>query len=197
MVLDRFNGREDVTLLTGGPVKNLHKVIQMRPNWTVGRWVGQGGFAGSNVISEELQLPKFRGLETCASFNPNGDPKGWAKALEHPFDRGRFLVSKNVCHGVAYDHNMHQAFAAQAPKSKSLDLVHFAMSQYLEERPEGKLFHDPLAMACALDPLVGSWIEGVSYREKGKYGFRKQDGTNTFAIESYDHERFISVLLAH
>ena len=208
-VLVRIAGaRADATLLTGGPPKNLGAAMQLAQArgapLMLGRWVAQGGFAGEGVVPPERQLPKFRGLTTCPSFNLNGAPKVVLAALAAPGIGARRFVSKNVCHGVIYDHAMHERFAAARDRRRSIELVHRGMELYLREHAGGKAFHDPLAAACAIDESIGEWAEVEIYRERGEWGSRLSPGSgahgdtrgDTRIIVGYDHERFVQLLLA-
>jgi len=185
------------TLITGGPLKNLGKALNLwdRPLY-LSRLVAQGGFAGEGVVPPEKQLPKFAGMRTCPTYNLNGDPKAGLAVLAASFDdiRERLFVSKNVCHGVVYDREMHERVTAVKDMSLSLSLIHKGMSAYLKRKPEGKKFHDPLAACCAIDSRIGTWAEVEIYREKGKWGARPSPGSRTWIITDYDRERFIDVL---
>lgn len=191
---------EHTTLLTGGPPKNLGAALELaRSRGTplaIGRWVAQGGFAGEGVVPPDRQLPKFRGLTTCPSFNLNGAPKVVLAALAAPEIGARRFVSKNVCHGVIYDAAMQERFAAALDRRRSIALVHRGMAHYLRERPEGKAFHDPLAAACAIDESIAEWAEVELYRERGEWGSRLSSGSGTHIIVGYDHDRFVESLLA-
>ncbi|MFI5907756.1 nucleoside hydrolase [Dactylosporangium sp. NPDC051541] len=183
----------DTTLICGAPLKNLGRALQV-DGFTLGRLVVQGGFAGTGVVPEERQLDKFKGRTTCPSFNLNGAPKAVFAALASPGIGERWFVSKNVCHGVAYDEAMHARFApATAP---GLRLIRRLMGDNLRDRPGGKLFHDPLAACCALDPGIAEWAEVELYRERGEWGARPRPGSGTRIIVGYDHERFLTTLLA-
>jgi pyrimidine-specific ribonucleoside hydrolase len=185
----------ETTLVTGAPLKNLGGALRL-PGFHLGEVVVQGGFAGAGVVPPEDQLEKFRGLATCPSFNLNGDVRSALAVIETgAIDRKRF-VSKNVCHGVIYDHAMHERFAAARGRRRSIDLVHQGMTHYLGQRPEGKAFHDPLAAACAIDESIGEWAEVEIYRERGEWGARLSPGSGTRIIIGYDHERFVQMLLA-
>ena len=198
-VLVRMLGAH-TTLLTGAPPKNLGAALALAASrgapLALGRWVAQGGFAGEGVVPPERQLPKFRGLVTCPSFNLNGAPNAVLTALAAPAIASRLFVSKNVCHGVIYDRAMHERFAAARDRRRSIELVHHGMERYLRDRPAGKALHDPLAAACALDESVGEWAEVEIYRERGGWGARPSPGSTTRIIIGYDHERFLSTLLA-
>lgn len=108
-----------VTMVEGAAPKNLGRLLAKFPEGStpnLGSLFFQGCFAGEGVVPPEKQLEKFRGKVTCPSFNPNGDPKATLSILEHRawFEDLRF-VSKNVCHGVKYDSEMHARFTAVAP----------------------------------------------------------------------------------
>ena len=63
---------KDVILLTGGPLHNLGKALSNNDGFYVGKWVGQGGFAGEGVIPREKQMKKFLGKKSIATWNFNG-----------------------------------------------------------------------------------------------------------------------------
>lgn len=186
---------EGTTLLTGAPLRNLGAALRAG-GLRLGRLVAQGGFAGEGVVPPERQLAKFRGRVTCPTFNLNGDPAAALAALAAPEIGARRFVSKNVCHGVVYDAALHQRVAAVRERSRSLALIHQGMEHYLRKRPEGKMFHDPLAACCAIDESVGTWAEVELYRERGEWGARLASGTRTWIIVDYDPQRFLQTLLA-
>lgn len=190
----------DTTLVTGAPLKNIGAALrrvdaEQRP-FALGQLVIQGGFAGEGVVPPEKQLEKFRGRTTCPTFNLNGDPKSALLALAHPAIASRRLVAKNVCHGVVYDPALHARMTAVKHRSAALGLIWRGMEHYLDGRHGGKIFHDPLAACCAIDPTIASWAEVEVYRAKGEWGSRLSPGTGTHIIVDLDRERFISVLLA-
>ncbi|XOV87622.1 MAG: nucleoside hydrolase [Pseudomonadota bacterium] len=183
------------TLVTGAPLKNLGQAIQ-KPNFTLGRWVAQGGFAGEGVVPAAKQLPKFSGLATCPTFNLNGDPKSALAALAHPGIELRHFVSKNVCHRVYYDQSMHEAIRPLKDRSLSLQKIWQGMDSYLQKKSEGKRFHDPLAACCAIDPRIGQWAQVEMYREGDRWGARLSEDSNTWIITDYDATKFFNVLTA-
>lgn len=188
-----------VTLVTGAALKNLGAILRGpdADGFELDRLVVQGGFAGEGVVPPERQLDKFRGRTTCPSFNLNGDPKAVLAAHAHPGIRVRRFVSKNVCHGVVYDAELHAQVAAVRERSPSLALIWQGMDHYLRQSPAGKIFHDPLAACCAIEESIGSWAEVEIYRERGEWGARLAAGTRTFIIVDYDRPRFLATLLAH
>lgn len=217
---------ENTTLLTGAPPKNISAVLNTIEPLRLGRWVAQGGFAGEGVVPPEKQLDKFRGLTTCPTYNFNGAPKQALAALESDNIKERRLVSKNVCHGVYYDSDLHHLMKAAyhsslPPESPfrnsetkvaevknpleaagsawllSMVMIWQGMDYYLSKTPEGKKFHDPLAACCAINPDIGEWVEVEVYREKGEWGSRPKEGTRTWIIVGYDRGKFIDCLMAY
>lgn len=188
---------DQTTLLTGAPLKNLGAAIRAatpeRP-LVFQQWVAQGGFAGEGVVPAAKQLEQFRGKVTCPTFNLNGDPKAALLALDYPNIPLKHFVSKNVCHGVYYDAEMHSLFATLKGQSLSHRLIWQGMNAYFKYDRAGKKFHDPLAACCALDPSIGIWAEVNLYREKGEWGARLHPGSNTWIITDYNREQFIRVL---
>lgn len=188
-----FKENPDGVLFTGAALHNPREALQTYDDFEIGRWVGQGGFAGDSVVPEEFRLEKFKGLETCPTFNFNGDRKGADLMLSSPRVRKRQLVSKNVCHGMCYDKSMHAYIVCpnECPaRSTFIDL----MTKYLEDHPGGKLFHDPLAAATIIKPDICSFEEVEVYYEKGGWGSRKKAGTDTVISVNADRDKFIKIL---
>jgi pyrimidine-specific ribonucleoside hydrolase len=186
---------EETTLVTGGPLKNLGRALQIE-GFRLGRLVVQGGFAGEGVVPPERQLAKFRGMTTCPTYNLNGDPKAALAVIASSAIGSKRFVSKNVCHGVVYDHALHERFAAVKDRSRSMELIHRGMSTYLDGSPDGKKFHDPLAACCAIDGTIGEWAEVELYREKGQWGSRLAPGSGVEIIVGYDRAKFVDTLTA-
>ena len=205
-VLDRTLHR-DVTMIEGAAPKNLGtllRVMGMRlydQAPCLGNLFFQGGFAGEGVVPPQYQLEKFRGRVTCPSFNPNGDPEATLRILSHwSYYIDLRFVSKNVCHGVVYDRELHTTFTealTDSPDRTSLShrLVHQGMTAYLATHPGGKAFHDPLAAMCAINPYIGEWANVELYREKGEWGSRPSGTSGVRIITNYDHQRFVDTLL--
>ncbi|MCP4438446.1 MAG: nucleoside hydrolase [Aureispira sp.] len=182
----------ELTILTGGPLKNFRLLDAKLP---IHRWVAQGGFAGDNVVPPEHRLPKFVGRTTCPTFNFGGDPKTASKLLATPQIEKRLLVSKNVCHGLAYDAEMHEKMEGYKDSSAGLHWVYKGMDKYLQRRPNGKLFHDPLAACVAIDPSICEFREVELFRARGEWGSNLVLGTNTFISIAADKDRFFDVMV--
>lgn len=180
-----------LTILTGGPLTNI-KLLLANHEPELYEMVIQGGFAGDSLVTPENRLEKFAGRETCPTFNLNGDVVAAKELLAYPFVKSRHFVSKNVCHGVTYNAEMHK-------KVKSLsgnigtELIIEAMEVYFRKNREGKMLHDPLAAACAIDRDVCEFEEVEIYREKGEWGSRRKPGTDTFISVAVNKERFMCV----
>lgn len=184
----------DTVLLTGAPLHNLRLLLNNHPTVTVRRWVAQGGFAGDNIVPAGDLLEKFAGSVTRESFNFGHDAKGALLALASERIVERRLVSKNVTHGVAWDQPLHSRLAADPDLTAGARLAVEAMAVYLEERPEGKLLHDPLAAAAVLDSAAFRWVEVEVFRERGLWGARPQADTRTFITVGIDVERALAAL---
>lgn len=189
---------EDTTLITGGPVKNLGAAVKqsvtLGMSFRLGRWIAQGGFAGEGVVPEEKQLPKFRGMKTCPTWNLNGAIYAALDAIAYEGIGERRFVSKNVCHGVYYDKALHEQLAPYTDKSRSLKMIWKVMAGYLRKKPSGKKFHDPLAACCAIEPSIASWAEVELSYEKGRWGSSLSEGSGTWIITDLDRSAFFSVL---
>ncbi len=191
----------ETTLITGAPLKNIGRALQLADDtgrgFQVKEMVIQGGFAGEGIVPREKQLPRFAGQVTCPSFNLNGDPKTALRVQQHPGIPLRRFVSKNVCHGVIYDAEVHALVAEVKQHNLGLRYIWQGMETYLQRRPTGKIIHDLLAACCAIDPTIGIWEEVEVYREHGAWGSRRAPGSGTWIIVDYDRERFLATLLAH
>lgn len=190
-VLDQWG--TEVTYLTGGPLKNYGSYVGSKfPK----RWVGQGGFAGDNIVSEEDRLEKFKGRTTCPTFNLGGDVKAALAILADPRIEERVLISKNVCHGVAWDRDFHDRVRALKRRTDGLELCLQGMDVYLRKNPQGKLLHDPLAMAHALNPLVCDTAHVKVYRERGEWGSAWPELTdaNAWISTRVHREKFFETL---
>lgn len=186
----------DTTMITGGPLKNLGAAIEKYPELRMRRLVAQGGFAGEGVVPRNLQLEKFKGLVTCPTYNFNGDPKAALTVLSFGGIETKRFVSKNVCHGVYYDQELHNKLAPlKLVKAPHLFKIYQGMDYYLLKHPQGKKFHDPLAACAAIDEDIINWREVEIFREKGKWGSKLSPGSGIWISIDYDRERFEACLL--
>ena len=187
----------NTTVVVGSAPKNLGKAFRDHPALHLGRWVQQGGFAGDNLVAAPLE--KFRGRLTCASFNPGGAPKDTLALLASPQIDRRLFVSKNVCHGVQWTGELQAALKRRiadrgvGARVGLATMIH-ALDRYLEDRGVAKAMHDLVAAACALQPEVCEFVEVEVYRERGEWGARATEGTNTCISVGFHELRFVEVL---
>jgi pyrimidine-specific ribonucleoside hydrolase len=178
IMYEAFQKYPDAVLLTGAALTNPGNLLRKYPNVKIKKWVGQGGFAGDNVVPPEYRMEKFAGMETCPTYNFNGDPKSALLLLESSDNIEEItLVSKNVCHGVVYDKEMHRRLK-NTNKHPGLKLMYEGMSRYLNKHSEKK-WHDPLAFYAVLEPHNFEWRSVKMYRKKGKWGAIHVEGSNT------------------
>ena len=186
---------QDSTIITGAPLTNLHNLLLNVPWFKIERWVAQGGFAGDNIVPKEYRLPKFDGMTTCPTFNFNGNPKGALALLSTENIGKRLLVSKNVCHGEVYTKELHERYEDVKDNDECTKLIYKAMDIYLKKKPEGKKLHDPLAACTAINPEVCEFKEVEMFRERGKWGAKAKDDTNTWISWKANRELFHKVWL--
>lgn len=195
---------ERVTLVTGAPLHNLGDVLKM-DGFRLGRWVAQGGFAGQGVVPPAKQMDKFRGQQTCLTWNFGGNIPAAQAALASTAISRKICVSKNVCHSVFYDAEWHDALrvAAEAaaknePKGRrsvAFGIMYNTMDDYLRHKPGGKKLHDPLALAVAIDESVCDLEEVELFCTKGQWGSRLSPGSNIWISVAYSASKFQIALL--
>jgi len=199
---------EHTTLLTGGPVGNLAAALS-HGSFRLGRWVAQGGFAGEGVVPRKLQMDKFKGMTYNRTFNFGEDPRAANTALKSKKITHRICVSKNVCHRTWYDNNRGgwhgrvgealcttKGQGGPSVRLKALELMHKVMTNYLT-RKEGKMLHDPLAAAVALDTSVCTLTEVEFGTDAGRWGCWLHPGSGTWVAIDYAESKFRTALLGN
>jgi pyrimidine-specific ribonucleoside hydrolase len=193
LIQSTVRAHKDCHLVTGAALTNVaqsYGPVAWFPYWTC-----QGGFAGDNIVPQELRLSKFEGRDTCPTFNLNGDPKAAKKLLcETLPNTKRWMVSKNVCHGVLWDQTFHDLVPQGA--HPGLDLILKGMNHYFKKSPLGKALHDVIAVVAAIDPSVGSWTRVKPYRDKnGEWGcLSSNDNQDPEIMIALDREKFLNTL---
>lgn len=166
-------------LITGGPLKNIHSILEYhihdssRGGVLFRNWTAQGGFVGCNIIPDNEALEKFRGKEVMATYNLGGH-KNSAQYLMNEGSQNFNSIKmcgKNVCHGFVF--NKEDVESLPKGKHDGLDIMIQGMEKYCEKKPEGKAMHDILAALLHINPNHGKWVCGQPYREKGKWGFKE------------------------
>jgi pyrimidine-specific ribonucleoside hydrolase len=188
-----------VTLVTGAALNNIinsykkfsHKI------WFKS-WVCQGGFAGINIVPENLILDKFKNKVYCSTFNLGcgGENEQFFK------EQSRFeiitMVGKNVCHGFNWDKSLNDQINTK--KYKGLEILKQGMDIYYKKHPDGKCLHDLLAGIIAIEHNVGKYVSGWPVCKDGKWGTREDIYCNfsemqaPFVLIDFDKELFMKVL---
>ena len=187
---------DDLIIVSGAPLGNVYDFL-VKTQFYLNELVVQGGFAGDNIMPPELILEKFAGKITCATYNLGGDKEAALYITANRANIGvQHYISKNVCHGVCYNQELHDKLLPIVDEKKNLGLafVYRAMSIYLKNKPQGKLFHDPLAAAVAIDNSVCDFVRVSLYREKGEWGSRLDEDSNCYISVKYNKEKFENVL---
>lgn len=183
------NGDKRTTLVTGGPVTNLASAIRraeqaaraaeaheaeaaedhVDDEFFIPRWVGQGGFAGANIVPvTATTLPKFQHQNACHTWNFGQDPEAAELALSSEYIGQRVLFSKNVCHRVVFNDDMKKALQEAcdgAQKHAGLGLFKTYMGLYSNSK--NKKLHDLVAGVASMAPdsvVDCGWCEFASAR---------------------------------
>lgn len=187
-MFDAISSYNDLTIVCGAALGNIGNLLDK--DVVINKIVIQGGFAGDNIVPEDFRLDKFKGKITCATFNLNGDVNAALKVLASTKILERRCVSKNVCHGVVYDLEMHKFLEPYKNNNLGLNLMFNGMEVYLNNRPSGKAFHDPLAACVAIDNSICDFKHVELYRERGEWGSRYSDIPNTYISVSVNMDKF-------
>jgi hypothetical protein len=121
------------TVICGGGLTQVAEFLNR--GGTLKALVMNGGFAGSNIVSPENELKKFKGKIFMKTYNFNIDIEATKKVLKMPPERiGRIiLVGKNVCH---------------SPRNTIADLWNSTFFKKIQEEygiTDSKRLHDVLA----------------------------------------------------
>jgi pyrimidine-specific ribonucleoside hydrolase len=185
-------------IVTGAALTNVGNFLSNVPVVpSIEEIVVQGGFAGDSVVPEEYRLDKFKGKETCPTFNLNGNIEAAKQVIASNVFRTKRFVSKNVCHGIVYDYEMHERIKPYRHNNAGLELIVEGMEKYLKKKSSGKAFHDPLAACVAISSDCCEFREVELYRERGEWGSRLKAGTNTFISIKCNRDRFEQVLVGN
>ena len=195
----------DLKILSGAPLGNICDFLlkySIQPDYvpnslSIDEMVIQGGFAGDSVVPKEYRLEKFKGRETCPTFNLGGDRVAALFITEDKdnFIKKKFFVSKNVCHSISYDQIMHEKLRPYKDARVGLNMIYEGMSLYLQNKPTGKLFHDPFAACALIDKAVCEWAPVTLFYFKGEWGSVQAEGSNTMISIKANMDKFEQVLL--
>lgn len=193
VLADAIKNYPDLAIVCGASLGNIGALLDR--DIVISRLVVQGGFAGDNIMPPELVLEKFKGRITCPTFNLGGDAPSALKVLSSDKIKERLFVSKNVCHGVIYDQDMHDFMLPNRHNNIGLDLLVDGMTHYLGKKPNGKAFHDPLAACVCIDKDVCKFVPVELYKEKGEWGSRKSETPNAEISIQVDMDRFRKTII--
>lgn len=188
-----INNYPNLNIICGAALSNIGAVLDR--DIYINKIFIQGGFAGDNIVSSENILGKFRDMITCPTYNLNGDKNAALKVLESSKINKRWFISKNVCHGVKYDKDLHLFVKENMKGNNGLELIYNGMSNYLLYNSEGKAFHDPLAACCMINQSVCKFKDVELYLEKGKWGSRISDVPNCKISVQVNLNKFKNVLV--
>ena len=188
VLLSLIRSFPDLEIVCGASLGNIAALLKNKIE--LQKLVIQGGFAGSNIVPENLVLDKFKNKITCPTFNLNGDVNAALSVLSAKNVAKRYNVSKNVCHGVVYDQNMHEWMRPYQNFNPGIKLMFDGMDFYLKNKSNGKAFHDPLAACVAIDDRICEFKHVELYREWGEWGSRYSNNLNTLISISVDMEKF-------
>lgn len=186
---------ENTVIVSGAALSCVSKYIE-KYNKKIKEIVIQGGFAGDSVVPEEHRLDKFKGKETCPTFNLNADIPAAKNIISTTNISTKCFVSKNVCHGIIYDNEMHERMLPYKNNNAGLNMMIDGMSFYLSKNNKGKAFHDPLAACVAIDNTICNFAEVELYREKGEWRSKLSKNTNTFISISVNREKFEKTIIS-
>jgi pyrimidine-specific ribonucleoside hydrolase len=184
-------------LVTGAALTNIAAAYNSN-NYLFDKWTCQGGFAGENIVPAEFVLEKFKGKNTCLTFNLGGDKKAAEFLIcnpNPPIPYRRF-VTKNVCHGIFHSPEVNEQIPSGA--HAGLDFIKDGMNFYFKRNPGGKALHDVIAAAAAIEPEIATWKSAFLYRNnKNEWGCTENPGDESSkVIINLDISRFNKVLVS-
>jgi len=192
---------QDTILYTGGPNKNLGNALK-QGKLTLKAWYAQGGFAGVNVVPKEYVIDKFKGLITCPTSNFGCSFRETDLGLKCQEIPIKYLCSKNVCHSIIYDKELHELLDKSIKENRdkmskkkyiSKKMMYDVMDKgYISKGNCSKKIHDVLPVVAIRDLEVCKWIQvELFHKNSGKeWGSRFSDDSNVFISINYDKEKF-------
>lgn len=180
----------DLCILTGAPLTNIAAYMK-EATLPLKRWIAQGGFAGDNIVEPEHRLEKFSGLLTCSTFNFGGDIPSAEFLLSTPLIQYRRLLSKNICHGTVYSKEFRSAFSRLSGLSETHQAIFdFLEKQYISKGNYEKKIHDLVAAVALTNPDICGYRKVELYCEKGKWGSKENQASNTEISVNIDLDKF-------
>lgn len=169
LIFNVMRDNPDCEFFGCGPLMSMGKfLLNYQVSTLPVRATMQGGFLSYQYHKPKQFVERFDGIETCPSFNMNGNKDGVLRFIEANIPDRRF-VGKNVCHSLVYNNEVHQKVLSTTTMNKAHELFKRSMTMFLATHGDKK-FHDPFAAACHLHPEIAMWVTGKPYCIKGNWG---------------------------
>jgi inosine-uridine nucleoside N-ribohydrolase len=177
----------EIIFVSLGPPKTLSISLQKDHQIRIQTWVAQGDFA---VVDEDKILPKFKGMKECPTWNLGGACKQAEYLLKCDRIGRRYFISKNVCHGILYNKEIHKELKKENGKfaqifQNAMDKAYYGREKK-NDRGNGrqeKKIHD-----------ICTFREVSLYRMKNGWESVLQQGSNTFISVDYDKDLYWKML---
>lgn len=195
LINDILTKEPDTILLTGAPLVNISKTLNKYPNLIINKWYCQGGFAGTNIIDKKYELEKFKGKILCRTFNLNVSPNDSLNVVNSKQIKEKIFISKNVCHGLFYDNDLHYKLNIAKKDDIGLNIIFETMKHYIEKKHKNKLIHDLLACTNIFNDKICEFKEVELYYLNGMWGSKLSKTPNIKISVSLNKNEFEKTFL--
>lgn len=186
LLSDKSIKLSELTYFTGGSLYTLSKIMEKESNVTA---FIQGGYAGSNIIPNEIALKKFKSRDAVPSWNLNLDLDATLKVLSYS-NANLHFISKNICHA--------SLISEVDLKNKTGNAVEVLINYfgYTEDsRLKNKAMHDVLAFMSIFDVNLVSFerVTLTTLIKEGGYTKWKSEINNDSNVKisvNFDYDRF-------
>lgn len=159
-------------LIILGPCTNIANWLEEKKPY-ISQATMQGGFLPNNNS-------KFAGMNSCGTFNLNGNLNASRIFLNYPIAERRQMCGKNVCHFVKLTQDNTKMFKG---------FLRELADMYTKGGKE-KAMHDLVAVVCHLFPIIGQWVRGKTiYTGNTKWSTHLYDDGD-FILESINEDLF-------
>lgn len=154
-----FKDYPNAELFICGPMLNTGRFLMQDEVTEITRATVQGGFLPYSVYSPSVRLKKFEGKNSFRTWNLDGSVQDAQTVIHAPNIKQRRFVSKNVCHTIIYDKEIHELVKDAPANNRADEIFRDGMELYLQKK-SSKAFHDPAAAVCHLHPEIATWVKG-------------------------------------
>ncbi len=133
---------QSLTYFTGGSLLTLAEIIKKEPN--IKAFI-QGGYAGNNIVPEEIALKKFKKRDTVPSWNLNLNLDATLSVINNK-EADLHFISKNVCHASMISSEDTQNYSGQ-----NIDILSKYFADDYNKKFKAKAMHDVLAFMTIFD----------------------------------------------